>query len=221
MRNETIFSQSPIVNSVTECGARASGNAWQAVPGPQTLSPRTAPMADHPQPGQAAGTSRNTQQKQCFKKTGRHPPKAAAIGSGQSRDGRQQCAGHRSPPCRPGPLPAPDSSLTDCAHGRNPSMAASRMAFERITIRRGFLQSPAFHQDRKIPHPHCNSALCLSGDAGLPACDARNAGHRSARRPFQTIPLARRNLAKGMMPITRECAVDPPLPKPFPASGRS
>lgn len=145
-----------------------------------------------------------------------HPPQAAAIGSGQSRDGRQQCAGHRSLPCRPGPLPAPDSSVTDGAHGRNPSMTASRMAFERITIRRGFLQSPAFHQDRKIPHPHRNSALCLSGDAGLPACDARNAGHRSARRPFQTIPLARRNLAKGMMPITRECAIDPPLPAPFP-----
>lgn len=183
-----------------------------------------SPHGAHGRPPATRTSSRHIQQypeKTVPYKTGHHPPKAAVIGPGQSRDGRQQCAGHRSPPCRPGPLPAPDPSVTDCAHGRNPSMAASRMAFERITIRRGFLQSPAFHQDRKIPHPHRNAILYLSGDAGLPACSARNAGHRSARRPFQTIPLARRNLAKGMMPITRECAVDPPLPNPFPASGRS
>ena len=112
MRNETIFSQSPIVNSVTECGARASRNAWQAVPGPQTLAPRTAPMADHPQPGQAAGTSRHSHKKQCFTKQAailrKQPPsgpaKAVTAGSSAPATGHSPVAParsrHRIPPSR-------------------------------------------------------------------------------------------------------------------------
>ena len=141
------------------------------------------------------------------------PAKAVTAGSSAPATGHRPVAParsrHRIPPSRTahtdGIHPWPQagwhsSALRSGADSCNPLPFTRTGKFRIRTV----MQSSAFPAMPDLRH----------ATPGMPATDQHVVF-------FKTFPLARRNRDRGMMPITRECAVDPPLPKPFPASGRS